>query len=77
MPSIIMLTKCRFPSTHDPEELTSLDEYISRMKEDQDTILYLPGDSKAAVLNSPIIKKYKKQGYEVLLLTEPIDEFTF
>jgi HSP90 family molecular chaperone len=37
----------RFYSTHDPEELTSLDEYISRMKEDQDTILYLPGDSKS------------------------------
>jgi HSP90 family molecular chaperone len=35
----------RFTSTHDPQELTSLDDYISRMKEDQDTILYLPGDS--------------------------------
>lgn len=37
----------RFYSTHDKDELTSLDEYISRMKEDQDTILYLPGDSKS------------------------------
>lgn len=37
----------RFYSTHDQDELTSLDEYISRMKEDQDTILYLPGDSKS------------------------------
>lgn len=36
----------RFHSTEDPEALTSLDEYISRMKDDQDTILYLPGDSK-------------------------------
>lgn len=36
----------RFYSTHNENELTSLDEYISRMKEDQDTILYLPGDSK-------------------------------
>jgi heat shock protein beta len=72
-----MLTKFRFFSTHDPTELTSLDEYISRMKDDQDTILYLPGDSKAAVLNSPIIKKYTKQGFEVLILADPIDEFTF
>jgi HSP90 family molecular chaperone len=72
-----LLTKFRFYSTHDPEELTSLDEYISRMKEDQDTILYLPGDSKAAVLNSPIIKKYVKRGFEVLILPDPIDEFTF
>ena len=47
-----LLTKFRFYSTHDPEELTSLDEYISRMKEDQDTILYLPGDSKAATNKS-------------------------
>merc|ERR1711990_847598 len=55
--------------------LTSLDEYISRMKEDQDTILYLPGDSKEGILKSPILKKYQKKGYEVLLLHDPIDEF--
>ena len=65
----------RFYSTYDPEELTSLDEYISRMKEDQDTILYLPGDSKESILKSPILKKYTKLGYEVLLLDDPIDEF--
>jgi heat shock protein beta len=55
--------------------LTSLDEYISRMKADQDTILYLPGDSKEAILKSPILKKYQKLGYEILLLGDPIDEF--
>lgn len=65
----------RFESTHDPEKLTSLDEYISRMKPDQDTILYLPGDSKEAILASPILKKYKKKGYEVLIMDDPIDEF--
>jgi HSP90 family molecular chaperone len=37
-----------------------MDEYISRMKPDQDTILYLPGDSKEAILKSPILKKYVK-----------------
>jgi len=36
----------------------------------------LPGDSKAAILKSPILKKYKSKGYEVLLLDDPIDEFT-
>jgi len=46
------------------------------MKEDQDTILYLPGDSKSQILKSPILKKYTKEGYEVLLLPDPIDEFT-
>jgi HSP90 family molecular chaperone len=65
----------RFYSTDDIDELTSLDEYISRMKPDQDTILYLPGDSKEAILKSPILKRYIKQGYEVLLLGDPIDEF--
>lgn len=45
------------------------------MKNDQDTILYLPGDSKEAILKSPILKKYQKLGYEVLILGDPIDEF--
>ena len=45
------------------------------MKNDQDTILYLPGDSKESILKSPILKKYVKEGYEVLLLGDPIDEF--
>jgi len=66
----------RFYSTHDEEELTSLDDYISRMKDDQDTILYLPGDSKSSILKSPILRKYTNKGYEVLLMPDPIDEFT-
>jgi heat shock protein 90kDa beta len=73
--SIFNIDIYRFHSTHDTEKLTSLDEYISRMKADQDTILYLPGDSKEAILKSPILKKYQKLGYEILLLGDPIDEF--
>lgn len=65
----------RFYSTYDPDNLTSLDEYISRMKDDQDTILYLPGDSKDSILKSPILQRYTKKGYEVLLLGDAIDEF--
>jgi heat shock protein beta len=65
----------RFYTTFD-DELTSLDEYISRMKDDQDTILYLPGDSKSAIKKSPILKMYTERGYEVLLMPDPIDEFT-
>jgi heat shock protein beta len=65
----------RFFSTNDPEKLTSLDEYISRMKPDQDTILYLPGDSKESILKNPLLAKYQKSGYEVLLMGDPIDEF--
>lgn len=67
----------RFHSTEDPEAIHSLDEYISRMKEDQDTILYLPGDSKQGILKSPILKRYVKAGYEILILNDPIDEFVF
>lgn len=66
----------RFKSTYDKEALTSLDEYISRMKEDQDTILYLSGDTTESILKSPILAKYVKEGYEVLILDDPIDEFT-
>merc|ERR1712195_331432 len=65
----------RFFSTEDPDKLHSLDDYIGRMKADQDTILYLPGDSKSSILKSPILKKYRQKGYEVLLLDDPIDEF--
>jgi len=46
------------------------------MKDDQDTILYLAGDTKDSILKSPILQKYKKKGYEVLVLDDPIDEFT-
>lgn len=45
------------------------------MKMDQDTIYYLPGDSKEQILKSPILKIYMKKGYEVLILPDPIDEF--
>ena len=47
------------------------------MKDDQDTILYLPGDSKSGIMKSPVLQKYTKAGYEVLLLPDPIDEFCF
>lgn len=45
------------------------------MKPDQDTIFYLPGDSKEQILKSPILKVYQKKGYEILLMGDPIDEF--
>jgi len=66
----------RFHSTHDPDGYVSLDEYISRMKDDQDTILYLSGDSLDSIKRSPILAKYTNEGYEVLMLDDPIDEFT-
>ena len=66
----------RFYSTHEINTLISLDEYISRMKDGQDDIYFIAGDDRAKLDQSPLIKKLKSQGYEVLLLDDPIDEYT-
>lgn len=59
----------------DASGLTSLDEYVSRMKEDQKEIYYHFGQSRAAVSVNPHIEIFKKKGLEVLYLFEPLDEF--
>ena len=63
-----------FQSSHDPEKLTSLREYVSRMKEDQKEIFYLPGESRAQVENSPHLEAFKEKGIEVLYLVDSVDE---
>jgi molecular chaperone HtpG len=63
-----------FPSTHDAEKPTSLREYVERMKEGQEHIYYMTGDSRSAVENSPHMEAFRAKGYEVLVLTDPIDE---
>jgi heat shock protein beta len=66
----------RFYTSNSEDELTSLDEYLARMQSKQDAIYYLPGDSNEAILRSPLMKKFTKHGIEVLMLSDPIDEFT-
>ncbi|MGW6843534.1 molecular chaperone HtpG [Streptomyces sp. NPDC054958] len=61
-------------STHDPEKTTTLREYVERMKDGQDTIYYLTGETRAMVENSPHMEAFAAKGYEVLILTDPIDE---
>lgn len=67
----------RFASTrHDSDEQTvSLDDYIKRMKPDQDTIYYITADGYSAAKNSPHLEVFRKQGIEVLLLYDRVDEW--
>lgn len=67
----------RFSTTHtmEQQQTVSLAEYISRMPEDQKSIYYLTADSHAAAKNSPHLELFKKKGTEVLLLSDPVDEW--
>jgi molecular chaperone HtpG len=67
----------RFSSTFDDkeEQRQSLDDYIGRMKEGQDTIYYITADSFAAAKNSPHLEVFRKKELEVLLLSDPVDEW--
>ncbi len=69
-----ILPLCRFHSTAG-EGLTSLADYVGRMKDWQDVIYTITGDDLAALKRSPQLEGYRARGIEVLLLTDPVDEF--
>ncbi|AOS63807.1 molecular chaperone HtpG [Actinoalloteichus hymeniacidonis] len=69
-----ILDVCSFPSTHDAEQPTTLRQYVERMKDGQEHIYYLTGESRTSIENSPHLEAFRAKGYEVLALTDPIDE---
>ncbi len=68
---------CRFASTQNADDTqnVSFADYVARMKHGQEKIYYATADSFAAAKNSPHLEVFKKKGIEVLLLTEPVDEW--
>jgi len=65
----------RFKTNLNPETWSSLEEYVSRMKEGQKVIYYIVGEDPKSVLRSPHLDYFHSQGTEVLLLTDPMDSF--
>jgi molecular chaperone HtpG len=70
----MLLRISSFASTHNNEELTTLPEYVERMKDGQEQIFFATGQSVDQLLKSPHLEAFNAKGYEVLLLTDPVDE---
>ncbi|MEO5373225.1 MAG: molecular chaperone HtpG [Alphaproteobacteria bacterium] len=69
-----ILDLCRFRTTHGAD-FSSLEQYVERMKDGQEAIYYITGDDPHALTRSPHLEGFASRGVEVLLLTDPIDEF--
>jgi len=65
----------RYHSSASGDDMTSLKDYVGRMKENQTSIYYITGESREAVENSAFVETVKKRGYEVLYMVDPIDEY--
>jgi molecular chaperone HtpG len=69
-----LLDIASFDSTHDPEKPTTLAQYVERMPDGQAHIYYLTGENRTAIEHSPHLEAFQAKGFEVLVLTDPIDE---
>ncbi|MFD5428621.1 molecular chaperone HtpG [Streptomyces sp. NPDC127084] len=69
-----ILAFASFASTHHDTEPTTLKQYVERMKDGQEDIYYLTGESRQTIENSPHMEAFRDRGIEVLLLTDPVDE---
>merc|ERR1719400_2123429 len=65
----------RYHTSSSGDEMTSLKDYVGRMKENQKQIYYITGESRETVSNSAFVERVKKRGFEVLYMCEPIDEY--
>merc|ERR1712224_249524 len=66
----------RYHSSRSSEDVTSLNDYLTRMKEGQKDIFYITGESKKTVESSPFVEKLRKKGFEVLYMVDAIDEYS-
>ncbi|MGW1782318.1 molecular chaperone HtpG [Streptomyces sp. NPDC002143] len=69
-----LLAVSSFATTHSEDEPTTLKSYVERLKDGQDAVYYLTGESRQAIENSPHMEAFRAKGVEVLLLTDPVDE---
>uniref|UniRef100_A0A0M3IEF2 Heat shock protein 90 n=2 Tax=Ascaris TaxID=6251 RepID=A0A0M3IEF2_ASCLU len=65
----------RFYTSNSPEEMCSLKDYVGRMKENQKQIYFITGESKESVASSAFVERVKRRGFEVIYMTDPIDEY--
>lgn len=65
----------RYHTSASGDEYCSLADYVSRMKENQKQIYFITGENQEQVSNSAFVERVKKRGYEVIYMTEPIDEY--
>jgi len=65
----------RFHSTQSGEEMTTLKDYVTRMKDKQEFIYYITGDNRKQLEKAPFIERMVREGVEVLLMADPMDEF--
>lgn len=65
----------RYYSSQSGDEMTSLKDYVSRMKENQKSIYYITGESREVVQSSAFVERVKKRGMEVIYMVDPIDEY--
>lgn len=69
-----ILAVSSFATTHSDDEPTTLAQYVERMKDGQEDIYYITGESRESIENSPHMEAFRDKGVEVLLLTDAVDE---